>query len=148
MYAVFATTPDHQRVLVSDHTPSYGVALGSWKRMDDLRLDGRFPHVKFFEVRSTDDPGYADAPVSLLHSEPLPRSRGFRNYRDAARRAWRMWQGDRTPHGSPQGTGGWFYWGNGRTAAQGLGDLERLCRNRGLVVQGVDGRYYPAVTNL
>lgn len=146
-HAVFATTAEGERVRVTDPA-SWNETQYAWQKLDENWRAWRFPHVQYFEVRSMDDLGYRDAPTSLSHGEPLDPSLGFSNYRDAARRAWRMWQGDKTPTGATQGTGGWFYWHNGRTAAQGMSDLESLARRRGLVVQGVDGRYYPKVSAL
>ena len=119
-----------------------------WTRLDDLRRDRRFPTVRFFEVRSMDDPGYADAPVSFGHGMPVEKSRGFKNARDAARRAWKLWQGEKTRTGQPQGDGGWFFWHSGRAVCQGLDDLAVFCQGRGLVELGVDGRYYPMVSKL
>lgn len=161
--AVFATTADGYRVRVSDHL-SWDDAQSEWRRLDDLRLlEGRFPHVRFFTVRSTDDPAWSDAPLSTLHSRPVVKgSRGFgdstgtgrgsqyRGIDKAARAAWKLFTGGKyTLHsasGKPwkyeQGRGGWFYWPNGRIAAQGLRDLANVCERRSMIVEGQDGRWY------
>jgi hypothetical protein len=146
-HAVFARGSDGNLYRVTEPM-GWNQAVASWQRKDDQRRARQFPHVKFFEVRSMDDPKYMDAPVSLRHCEPVPASRGFKHAEDAARRAWRMWQGEQTPHGRTQGTGGWFYYHSGRTAAQGMDGLLALCERRGLICQGTDGRYYSMVSNL
>lgn len=145
-HAVFATLADMTVVRVSD-PETYPAAVARWKTLDDLRRSRRFPTVRHFEVRSLYDPRYADAPVRVIDPLDAP-SRGYRNVEDASRRAWRAWQGDTTPYGTTQGADGWFYWHNGRTAAQGLRGLARLCRSRGLVALGVDGRWHSTVTTL
>lgn len=146
LHAVFATTAAGERVRVSDPA-DWSATTADWSRLDTLRRQRRFPTVKFFEVRSMDDPGYRDAPVSLGHGTPVEPSRGFKRVEDASRRAWSLWQGSpRT--GARQGEGGWFYWHNGRAAAQGLYGLAELARLRGLVEMGVDGRWYPMVSRL
>lgn len=146
-HAVFATTAAGERVRVTDPA-SWNWAQAEWKRMDDARRSRQFPTVKFFEVRSMDDPAYKDSPVSLGHGTPVEVSRGFGNVRDAARRAWLLWQGQPRKWGVEQGSGGWFFWHNGRTAARGLDELTDLAKARGLVEQGVDGRWYPMVSKL
>jgi len=158
-HAVFATLEDFTKVRVSDFA-TWDRAQNVWRQMDDRRRDrskpGQYPDVRHFEVRSAADPNYAHLPFSLTHVDPLLPSRGFAKVADAARRAWKLWQGETTPYGTSQGTGGWFYCHNGRPAAQGLGGdradnrgtLVGLCLNRGLVRKGVDGRWYPAVSEL
>lgn len=157
-HAVFATTADGKRVRVSDHL-SWDAAQLDWNRLDELRFGGRFPHVQHFAVRSTDDPQWSNAPLSLLHRSPVVEgSRGFKNVENAARAAWKLFTGNKfhrragvgrevesdTP-GRPtgvQGRGGWFYWPNGATAAQALSGLAGVCKRRNFVVQGADGRWY------
>jgi hypothetical protein len=146
MYAVFATLADRTKVKVSDDV-SWDRAQGEWRKLDDDRLAGLHPDVRHFEVRDTDDPGYAAAKVSFGHAAPLLRSKGFKHFKDAARKAFLLWQG-KPRNGREQGVGGWFYWHNGRPAAQGLDELAKLARQHALVVEGVDGRYYPAVSEL
>jgi hypothetical protein len=146
LHAVFATTAAGKRVRVTDPA-AWDRAQFEWRTLDDQRRARRFPTVKFFEVRSMDDPGYKDAPVSLGHGTPVDPSRGFKRVEDAARRAWLLWQG--TPRtGAVQGSGGWFYWHNGSTAAQGLADLANVARRLALVEQGADGRWYAMVSEL
>ena len=147
-HAVFARTADGQVVRVTD-SGDWPSIQRQWKKLDGYRRERRFPHVRFFEVRSMDDPGYAGIPVSSQHGEPLDKPRrGFRSFRVAAHTAFLEWQGTETRDGKQQGRGGWFYWHNGRTAAQGLYGLEALARARGLVIKGVDGRYYPLIREL
>lgn len=172
MHAVFATSPDSRTFRVSDPL-SYDKAVYAWTKLDDLRRDGRTPHVKFFEVRAvfvgpdrplvgptvTSHDRYDGAPLDLLYATPVAttannsgRGRGYARVEDAARAAWkrafptfrswldkRMRSGERT---GVQGRGGWFYWPNGQTAAQGLDGLARVCKSRRMVVQGADGRWY------
>lgn len=143
-HAVFATLADMTRVRVTDPT-DWDHAQYQWNQLDRERRDRKFPDVRHFCVRSMDDPGWNTAKVSLGHSTPYEPSRGFKNVEDAARKAWKMWQGSKTNMGHEQGFGGWFYWHNGRPVCQGLKDLAKVCKSRGLVVQGVDGRWYPAL---
>lgn len=154
-HGVFVTTATGDKRRLTDPL-TWDAAQHEWLQLDDDRRAGRYPHIRYFEVRSMGDPGYRDLPVMCLGVvKVLPGSRGTTLGR-AARRAWRLWQGDLTPHGSTQGTGGWFYYRNGRTAAQGVGDgyrqpdgtyrcrgtLAELCERRGLIVQGQDGKWY------
>jgi hypothetical protein len=134
-----------------------------WQELDDRRRAGEFPHVKFFVVRSVDDPQWnsasgpkwKDADRSVVAFIGVqPGQRGFRDDSEtnrtyarsgaekAARKAWKLWQGDKTPHNTTQGTGGWFYWRNGRTAAQGTRDLVRLALKHRMIVEGADKRWY------
>lgn len=141
-HAVYARTADGERVRVSDELGWDG-AQTLWAELDELRHAGRFPHVRHFEVRSIADPAYADAPRSSRHAQAVEAGRrGFKGYDTALVVAWKRTQGELTPHGTTQGTGGWFYWANGRTAAQGRSDLARHRVARELVVEGVDGRFY------
>jgi len=59
-HAVFATSPapEHRRVRVTRWL-EWGAATDEWTRLDDRRRAGEMPHVKHFEVRSSDDPRYA-----------------------------------------------------------------------------------------
>lgn len=146
-YAVFARTAQGERVRVSD-PGTWDQAQGQWRKLDEQRHTGHFPHVRHFEVRDfVNDLDYAVAPLVLRYGEPVIPTRGFTRPDTAARRAWKLWQGE-PRNGRTQGNGGWFYWHNGRTAAQGLAGLERLCRQRGLIEQGVNGRWYPLVSEL
>lgn len=147
LHAVFAVLPDGSRVRVTDPL-SWDRAVAEWTKADDARRAHRFGDVLHFCVRSMDDPDWNESPVSLGHATPYIPSRGFKNPEDAARKAWLLWQGEKTPHGTAQGTGGWFYWHNGRTACQGLEDLAKLAIARKLIVQGGSGRWYPAVSEL
>ncbi len=152
-HAVFATTYDHKIVRVSDPSDWDG-AQYEWKKLDALRPAGRMPHVRYFEVRSMDDPKYKNAPLSLTHRRPVVKgSRGFSNIQGAARRAWRAFAPtfrsrydktgtDITARTGVQGTGGWFYFPNGVTVAQGLDSLAAVCRRRGMIVSGADGKWF------
>jgi len=161
LHAVFATDHEHKTYRVSDPLP-WGDAQDVWSNLDDLRRDGRMPHVTFYEVRSVtlgpDRPivgpevfshdRYDRAPLNMMLRRKVVKSRGFKNLRDAARSAWRRFaptfvvrEGSWNATGE-QGRGGWFYYPNGCTAAQGLSDLAGLCLRKNMVVQGGDGRWY------
>jgi hypothetical protein len=150
-HAIFATRPDGSIVRGLRFT-EYGKAVDHWVSLDMQKGNGEFPHVKHFEVRSLDDPKYADAPEGAISFVPvLPRQRGYADEvytpgrrtltrtgeEKAARAAWKLY----VP-GTEQGRGGWFYHRNGQPAAQGLHDLARVCRTRKLIVTGADGRAY------
>ncbi len=159
-HAVFATTHSLRRVRV-EAPASWGTAQDQWLKLDDARREGYFPHVKFFEVRSMDDPGYKDAPVSFAHGRRAVSGRGFTNAQSAAKRAWKLFAPEFTDKGrvakrydrflgntasdrtksTDQGRGGWFYYPNGETAAQGGADLFKLAHRKGLVAKGVEGKY-------
>ena len=102
---------------------------------------------------------YDGAPLNLNYTAPVVAgSRGYAKDRDAARAAWkafaptfRSWwdkrvdptgEGFKNQRTGTQGQGGWFYYPNGVTVAQGLDDLAAVCKRRNLVVRGVDGRWY------
>lgn len=153
MHMVFATDSDGTTWRVSDNL-SWGQAQSEWKRLDDTRLAGLMPHIKFFEVRSNADqqPRFRDAKVGVhLLRCTLDGGRGHANLRTAARAAWRYTFGDRFhdrkwdapgERTGVQGRGGWFYYPNGTTAAQGLDGLAKVAKQRNLVVKGVNGRWY------
>ena len=165
MNAVFATAHNGRAFRVSDPL-SWDAAQSEWRKLDEMHRAGRLPHVKFFEVRTvflgpdrplvgpkvTSHGRYDGALVDLLYATPVVSgSRGFANVEDAARAAWRAaFPSYRTPYdrrnGLPasgtQGVGGWFFWPNGHTAAQGLRGLAAVVQNRRMVVQGGDGRWY------
>lgn len=153
--AVFARMANGDRVRVEDPT-TWNYAQGAWSKLDDERRRGRYPHVKHFEVRSMDDPAYADAPVHFL--SPVIPGRGTKHDYVAAKVAWKRLHGEtvrdrsRVAFGDrlywsrekAQGVGGWFFYRDGRTAAQGNGGIARLARRMNLIVLGVDGRWYVA----
>jgi len=56
-HAVFATSPELRRVRVS-RWMEWGAATDEWTRLDDRRRANEMPHVRHFEVRSSDDPSY------------------------------------------------------------------------------------------
>lgn len=149
-HAVFGAKADGTRFRVSDNL-TWGAAQLEWNRLDELRRAGYLPHVRFFEVRSTDDPKYADLPVNFTMLRCTLGGRGYKNEQKAAREAWRHAMGDRFHdrgrdaagvRTGVQGRGGWFYYPNGTTAAQGLYGLVRVARQRNLMVRGCDGRFY------
>jgi hypothetical protein len=115
------------------------------------------------EVRSHDR--YDRAPLNQMMARVVVKgSRGFKKAEDAARAAWRIFAPEFTDRGyharylrrfrearghavearksTEQGRGGWFYYPNGTTAAQGLHDLARVCKARNLIAQGVNGKWY------
>lgn len=116
------------------------------------------------EVRSHDR--YDKAPLDVTLTRPVV-GRGFadgkrdpHSGRDphtgrekAARAAWKLsfptfrsrWDKtgtDKTAKTGVQGAGGWYFYPNGVTAAQGLRSLANLAERRRMVVQGADGRWY------
>lgn len=169
LHAVFAVDADRNTFRVSDPM-GWGAAQDEWLRLDDLRRAGRLPQARFFEVRSVtlgpDRPlvgpevrshdRYDRAPLNLNLTTPtLEGSRGHADVEDAAHKAWKLftggvytkrrrnrYTGDVETWTGAQGEGGWFYYPNGTTAAQGKADLVRVAKQRRLVVQGVDGRWY------
>lgn len=115
------------------------------------------------DVRSHDR--YDNAPFALFtYTSPVTNSKGFGDSngtrsRDfsgrekAARAAWKLrfptfrsrWDKsgtDKQARTGTQGAGGWFYYPNGVTAAQGLNDLANVCERKGFITQGGDGRWY------
>ena len=169
--AVFATGHDGRVYRVSDPV-SYGRALAIWIELDMIRFKGRMPHVKLFEVRSvflgpdrpivgpaiTSHGRYNGALLDLTYARPVAEgSRGFKSAENAARAAWRRdfptyrsaydkRVGNREGTGE-QGLGGWYYWPNGQTAAQGLRSLAVVCERRNMIVQGGNGRWYVVVAS-
>jgi hypothetical protein len=168
-HAVFAVTAKNERVRISEDL-SWNAAQYQWRKLDDERVAGHFPHVKFFAVRSTSDPQWSDAAVSFIHGRRTTSTKGYGNSHGsgwgndltgrekAARAAWKALTGgvfhrragvgreresDRPGERTgQQGRGGWFYWPNGVIAAQGLHGLARLCEQRGMIVEGASGRWF------
>jgi hypothetical protein len=160
--AVFATNWQNETFRVSDPL-TYSEALQVYAALVNLQGKGLLPQTKLFEVRSVkvgpDRPivgpeirshdRYDGAPLNLQLTRPVTNDRGFSKNEDAARAAFRLHFGEVvsfTRHGvalqRAQGTGGWFFYPNGVAAAQGLGDLVKVCHRRKLVVQGGNGRWY------
>jgi len=99
--------------------------------------------------------GYADSKGSGWGNEYTGKEK-------AARKAWSLfaptfrasWDKDRDKfrrsqgkaplmeRTGVQGSGGWYYWPNGTTAAQGLSSLATLCERRGLIVQGLNDKWF------
>ena len=172
MDAVFATAHDGRTYRVSDPL-AWGEAQQEWQRLDAMQREGRMPHVKFFEVRTvfvgedrplvgpkiTSHGRYDGAPLHMAYRTPVvENSRGFGKIEDAARAAWKRdfptyrtaWDkrnGNREGTGE-QGLGGWFYWPNGHTSAQGLRSLARVCENRSMIIQGGVSRWYVMAPSL
>lgn len=148
MDAVFGTDYAHRTFRVSDPL-SWGEAQNVWGQYDEDRRDGLLPQWKHFEVRTVevgpDRPlvgpeirshgKYDRAPFAFVKRVRHPR--GFTYVEDAARAAWVRFAPEKD-----QGRGGWFYWPNGRTAAQGLVHLAQLCRQKHMIVEGGNGRWY------
>lgn len=168
LFAVFATDGEHNVYRVSDPL-RWDEAQDEWSRLDDLRRAGRIPQTKFFEVRKVwlenDRPivgpdvrshdRYDKAPLkqSMTQLVATEHPKGFGWEGDAARAAWKLHFPTYKPRRGKfwnqgvQGYGGWYYWPNGTTAAQGLAHLAQICRRRFYIVQGTDGRWYPAATS-
>jgi len=168
LHAVFATDGEHKTFRVSDPL-SWNDAQNEWTKLDDQRRAGLLPQAKFFEVRAVtlgpDRPlvgpevrshdRYDRAELNMQMTRPVSSTRGFADVEDAAHRAWmeltdgeytvrkRSWSGELTEYKGQQGLGGWFYYPNGQTAAQGKRDLVRVATARRLVVRGANGRWYP-----
>lgn len=127
---------------------SWADAQAQWRALDDARRQGLYPHVAWYAVRSTDDPVWRLAPLCKQYLLPVAAGckRGHATAAAAARKAWRLYAPTYTPrkrwHRGVQGLGGWYYWPDGRVAAQGTNDLVRLVRQRGLVAAGSGGRWY------
>jgi hypothetical protein len=161
LHAVFATDGVGSTHRVSDPL-GWDAAQREWLRLEDMRREGLLPQAKFFEVRSVtlgpDRPlvgpevrshgRYDDAPLNMMMTRPVASKRGFKNVEDAARAAWKTFAPTFTSrrgsmNSMGQGAGGWFYYPNGTTAAQGLVNLAQLCLRRKMVLKGADGRWYP-----
>lgn len=157
-HRVYATDANGKTWRVSDDL-TWNMAQEQWRRLDDCRTAKLMPHVRHFEVRSADDPqerfAKASVNMTLLRVVLNPKARGFRNEETAAREAWkafaptfRSWYDKRVAPDNPQrrtgvqGRGGWYFYPNGQTAAQGLTGLVPLARRMNLYVRGVDGRFY------
>jgi len=69
-HAVFATDLEHNRCRVSRWI-DWGAAQDEWTRLNDRRTAGEIPHVKFFEVRSADDPKYNGLPFYPWEALPV-----------------------------------------------------------------------------
>lgn len=159
LHAVFATRADDSATYRVSDPLSWDSAQAEWKRLDDLHRKGLLPQAKFFEVRSVtlgpDRPlvgpevsshgRYDKAPVNLNMARPVTGKRGYGKLEDAARKAWKMFAPTYTPRNrwnqGVQGLGGWYFWPNGRSAAQGLSGLGRLVVGRQMVVQS-GGRWF------
>lgn len=160
--AVFATDFAGNTFRVSDPLDWNG-AHDEWEKLDTARRAGETPQFLFYEVRTVtlgpDRPivgpevrshdRYDRAPLAFV-ALVVP-GRGYGKAEDAARVAWKWYApAFREHHGyiarpnvsSDQGRGGWFYWPNGQTAAQGLRSLAELCKQKLFIVQGGDGRWY------
>jgi hypothetical protein len=161
LHAVFATDGNHKVFRVSDPM-SWDDAQREWDRLYTLKHEDRLPHVKFFEVRSVtlgpDRPlvgpevrshdRYDRAPISMQMTRTVVKGRGYATIEKAAREAWRDFAPTYKPRRTHtwssgiQGLGGWFFYPNGTTAAQGLKGLVRVVVQRAMIVQGINGRYY------
>lgn len=165
LHAVFATDHQHQTFRVSDAL-SWDAAQSEWQKLDDQRLAGVLPHAKYFEVRTVwlgpdralvgpevrSHDRYDRAPVDLMFTRQVVfGQRGWAKLTDAARAAWRYYfpefrerghRGRYAETSTEQGRGGWFYYPNGCTAAQGLQALGKVCLRRHMLVRGANGRYY------
>jgi hypothetical protein len=133
-------------VTLGPDRPLVGPEIHSHDRYDGAGLNMNMTRVVIEGSR-----GYAD-----------DNSRSGHNYtgqEKAARVSWKNTYGKTfTPRGSKgrggfyggatgvQGHGGWYYYPNGCTAAQGTRDLARLCVKKCLVVEGVNGKWYPIET--
>ena len=136
-HVIIATTGSGRRVR-SAAAWDWKSAIDYWYELDNARRDGRAPHVSFFEVRSLDEPGVEELPVDARPFLTVTTPRGFKSQEDAARVAWKQ----RYPL-RYQGQGGWFYFGNGKTAAQGLASLAPLAAKHTLIIQAPgNGRWY------
>jgi hypothetical protein len=149
-YVVYATMADGITYVVGGG--NWQQAQDEWKRLDDLRIAGYLPQVKFFEVRSSDDtqPRFADAPALALNRlKATLTGRGFAKDENAAREAWKLAHGRKTIVGDKtQGNGGWFYTSSGTPVAHGLWALAKIAKRQHLITLGVDGRWYITDTEI
>lgn len=140
----WAPENDHRVVAVlQDGTKIVGPARtwdgaqARWRELDDARLAGRTPHIRYFAVRSVDDPDWHGALWKPGYFNPVVTTKGFSSARAAAKRASELYMDDETPNGRANGTGGWYYQG-GSAIAQGHHDLIRHTRARQWIVPAGD----------
>jgi hypothetical protein len=69
-HAVFATSPEHFRSRVTRWL-DLNAAHDEWERLNERRIAGELPHVKFVEVRSSDDPKYNALPFQPWDALPV-----------------------------------------------------------------------------
>jgi hypothetical protein len=150
-YGIYAQTHDALFLVERfDGDESYQEALKRWDEHDDLRLAGRRPHVRHYEVRDVADPKYVgaiDGMRAAAHGRDVLITRGFASDKQAARRAIKHYIPE--PHDRRsgydrrrrQGDGGWYFEQDGRTLAQGLDGLARVAKRRGWIVQVPSGRW-------
>lgn len=167
LYAVFATDGETNVYRVSDPL-SWDEAQAQWSTLDAHRRHGLLPQAKHYEVRAValgpDRPvvgpevrshgHYDKAQLNLAMTRTVVGGRGFGKVQDAARAAWKLYyptyksRYDKLAYNPTnastgrQGSGGWYFYPNGTTAAQGLDSLADVAKRRGLVTKGVDGRWY------
>lgn len=164
-HAVFATDHDQNVYRVSD-PGSYGFALARWTKLDELRRGGLTPQFKHYEVRAVtlgpDRPlvgpevrSHGKYDGAELHASVavMTNGRGFGKVENAAREAWRLrfgrtFRDRRTGAERVQGDGGWFFYPNGQTAAQGLQGLAAVARRQHLVMKGRDDRWFVVAENV
>lgn len=122
-------------------------AQSYWNTLDDLRIAGRFPHVRWFAVRSQDDTQwYTAKPRTVPFLPVVAGSKGYtdskglgkRGQEKAARKALDLMVPSTTAR---QGNGGWFYFANGRPLTQGLFNLAKYMIQKGRIVQA-GGRWF------
>lgn len=129
---------------------SHQDALVKWNYFERLRLQKRilggqrrdgYPEidpVKFFEVRSYDDPDYGRLPTGIFYFRPKFASRlGYKRRDYAEARVGKAL-------GYVGNTGGWIYTSDGRhRVAQGWSNLFLRLYNQGWrVFRQTDGRFY------
>jgi hypothetical protein len=68
-HAVFATSPELHRTRVTRWL-DFDAVHNEWEALDNRRRAGEMPHVKFVEVRSSDDPAYNTAPYEPWNAKP------------------------------------------------------------------------------
>lgn len=123
----WAPENDHRIVAVMQNgqkiagpAQTWNEAQARWLELDDARRAGRAPHVRYFAVRSTDDPQWSGIDVLYKpgYFNPVESTRGFSSASAAAKRASELYMDDETPNGRANGTAGWYYQ-NGSAIAQG-----------------------------
>lgn len=130
-----------REVQVGPDRPIVGPEIRSHGKYDGAKLD-------LIYTKPVVGKGYADS--TALGSYP------YTGQMKAARAAWKLrhpefkvtsYDGRVVPC-EDQGRGGWYYWPNGRPAAQGLRDLGRICERRGYIVEGADRWYVLEIETL
>ena len=130
---VFAVLDDDTRVALGYDV--WRPCIEMWNQLDDMRISGRLPGVKFLVVRSVDDPAWNDAPRGSVRVAASPTP-----HRDKVRAA-KAWA---KRNGFAGRVGGWIYDPSGRPVTQGWFGFASILVTRGKVFE-VNGSWYEGV---